>query len=36
LQDAAIHANRAAGLLPRGSARWQRAQDILAAAETGN
>jgi len=36
LQDAAIHATRAAGLLPRGSARWQRAQDILAAADTGN
>jgi len=34
LKDAAIHATRAADLLPRGSARWQRAQDILAAAET--
>mgnify|MGYP000005057564 FL=1 len=34
LKDAAIHANRAAGLLPRGSAPWQRANDVLAAAKT--
>jgi predicted Zn-dependent protease len=34
LKDASIHANRAAGLLPRGSAPWQRANDVLAAAKT--
>jgi predicted Zn-dependent protease len=34
LKDAAIHARRAGDQLPRGSARWQRAQDIVAAAET--
>ena len=34
LRDAKIHATRAAGLLPRGSAGWQRAEDIIAAAET--
>ena len=33
LSDAAIHAKRAEGLLPRGSAGWNRAQDILIAAE---
>ncbi|NCQ23778.1 MAG: peptidase M48 [Rhodobacteraceae bacterium CG17_big_fil_post_rev_8_21_14_2_50_63_15] len=33
LQDAKIHAERATGLLPRGSAAWQRAQDVIAAAE---
>ncbi|MEE4119684.1 MAG: M48 family metalloprotease [Paracoccaceae bacterium] len=34
LKDAAIHATRAEGLLPRGSEGWRRAQDILIAAET--
>ncbi|MEM0936683.1 MAG: M48 family metalloprotease [Pseudomonadota bacterium] len=34
LKDAAIHAKRATGLLPRGSAGWQRAQDIANAAAT--
>ena len=33
LKDAAIHAKRAAGLLPRGSAGWNRAQDVLRAAK---
>lgn len=33
LGDAAVHAKRAAGLLPRGSAGWNRAQDVLAAAK---
>lgn len=33
LQDARIHAERASGLLPRGSAAWQRAQDVLNAAD---
>ncbi|WP_238366101.1 M48 family metalloprotease [Mesobacterium pallidum] len=33
LDDAAIHAKRAVGLLPNGSGPWQRAQDVLAAAE---
>lgn len=33
LGDAKIHAERASGLLPRGSAAWQRAQDVLNAAE---
>ena len=32
LKDAAIHATRASGLLPRGSAGWNRAQDVLNAA----
>ncbi|MEM9795522.1 MAG: M48 family metalloprotease [Pseudomonadota bacterium] len=32
LPDAAIHAERASALLPRGSAGWLRAQDILATA----
>jgi predicted Zn-dependent protease len=34
LQEAAIHAKRATGLLPRGSTRWRRAEDIVNAAET--
>lgn len=34
LKDAAIHANRAADLLPHGSAPWQRANDVLSAAKT--
>jgi predicted Zn-dependent protease len=33
-KDAAINANRAAGLLPRGSSAWLRAQDVVSAAET--
>ncbi|MEP4194996.1 MAG: M48 family metalloprotease [Aliishimia sp.] len=33
IQDAAIHAKRASDLLPRGSGPWQRAQDVLNAAE---
>jgi predicted Zn-dependent protease len=33
LKDAALHAKRAAGLLPRGSAGWNRAQDVLRAAQ---
>lgn len=33
LKDAAIHAKRASGLLPRGSSAWRRAEDILADAE---
>lgn len=33
LKDAEVHANRAQGLLPRGSASWQRAQDVLSAAQ---
>lgn len=33
LKDAAIHAKRASGLLPRGSGPWQRAQDVLLASE---
>jgi len=33
LKDARIHAERASGLLPRGSAAWQRAQDVLHAAK---
>ncbi|CUH66671.1 TPR repeat-containing protein YfgC precursor [Thalassovita gelatinovora] len=32
-KDARIHAERAAGLLPRGSAPWLRAQDVFSAAE---
>ncbi|SEP54995.1 M48 family metalloprotease [Thalassovita taeanensis] len=31
--DALIHAKRAEGLLPRGSASWLRAQDVISAAE---
>lgn len=34
LEDAAIHAKRAEGLLPRGSAPWQRAQDMIFAAQS--
>jgi len=34
LPDAEIHAKRAVGLLPRGSAGWNRAQDVLHAAKT--
>ncbi len=33
LKDAGIHAKRASDLLPRGSAAWQRAQDVLSASE---
>ena len=33
LKDAGIHAKRATDLLPRGSAPWRRAQDVLDAAE---
>ncbi|WP_246149580.1 M48 family metalloprotease [Tritonibacter litoralis] len=33
LGDAGIHAKRASGLLPTGSAAWRRAQDVLIAAE---
>lgn len=33
LKDAGIHATRAMGLLPRGSAPWRRAQDVLSASE---
>lgn len=32
-KDALIHSKRAVGLLPRGSAPWLRAQDVLSAAE---
>lgn len=32
-KDAAIHAKRAEGALPRGSGPWQRAQDVLSAAQ---
>ena len=34
LRDAAVHAERASGLLPSGSTAWNRAQDILNAAKT--
>ncbi|KMW56424.1 putative Zn-dependent protease [Candidatus Rhodobacter oscarellae] len=33
LKTAAVHAKRAAGLLPQGSAGWNRAQDVLGAAK---
>ncbi|MBP0482857.1 M48 family metalloprotease [Sagittula salina] len=33
LEDAELHATRAAGLLPRGSAPWQRAMDVIDAAK---
>lgn len=33
LKDAGIHAKRASDLLPRGSAAWQRAQDVLSASK---
>ena len=36
LDDAEIHAQRATDLLPRGSAGWRRADDILAAAKQQN
>jgi predicted Zn-dependent protease len=32
-KNALIHSKRASGLLPRGSAPWQRAQDVLSQAE---
>jgi predicted Zn-dependent protease len=34
MKNAAIQAKRAESLLPRGSAAWQRAQDILDAVKT--
>lgn len=34
LNDAAIHATRAEGALPRGSGPWKRAQDVLSAAQS--
>lgn len=33
MKDAQLHAKRAANALPRGSTSWQRAQDVLAAAQ---
>ncbi|SLN11955.1 M48 family metalloprotease [Pseudooctadecabacter jejudonensis] len=33
VRDAVVHAQRAADRLPRGSASWQRAQDVLSAAQ---
>ena len=33
MKDAGYHAERASGLLPRGSPPWQRAQDVAVAAE---
>ena len=33
MEDAGRHAKRASSLLPRGSANWRRAQDVLVAAE---
>lgn len=33
LEDAGLHASRASGMVPRGSGPWQRAQDVLSAAE---
>ena len=33
MKDAGYHAQRASGLLPRGSPSWQRAQDVVVAAE---
>lgn len=33
LEDARLHAERASGLLPRGSGGWQRAQDVILAAK---
>ena len=33
LKDAGLHAKRAAGLLPRGSVGWNRAQDVIRAAK---
>ncbi|OUS21997.1 peptidase M48 [Litorivita pollutaquae] len=36
MKDAALHANRAAGLLPQGSGAWQRAQDVIFAAKAAS
>ena len=36
LKDAAVHAKRAEGLLPRGSGAWQRAQDVIFAAKAAS
>ena len=36
MEDAGIHAKRASDLLPRGSTGWQRAQDVLLAAEAAS
>ncbi|MFV2035649.1 MAG: M48 family metalloprotease, partial [Halocynthiibacter sp.] len=36
LDDAALHAERASGLLARGSTSWNRAQDVLVAARAAN
>ena len=33
MEDAGLHAKRAVALLPRGSAAWRRAQDVLIAFE---
>lgn len=33
LEDAQLHAERASGILPRGSGGWQRAQDVIIAAK---
>jgi predicted Zn-dependent protease len=34
LEDAHVHATRAAALVPRGSGPWQRAQDVISASES--
>ena len=36
MEDAGLHAKRASDLLPRGSAGWQRAQDVLSAAKAAS
>lgn len=36
MQDAALHANRAQGLLPQGTPSWRRANDIMFAAKRAN
>ncbi|WP_456389239.1 M48 family metalloprotease [Profundibacter sp.] len=36
LKDAGLHATRAAGLLPRGSVGWNRAQDVISAAKAAS
>jgi len=36
LKDAGLHATRAAGLLPRGSVGWNRAQDVIRAAKSAS
>lgn len=36
LEDAGLHAKRAAGLLPRGSVGWNRAQDVIRAAKNAS